>query len=44
MLIAIAIAEEIQGLQICLSVISEIVGNVNTELSWYFGHGGQEGA
>ena len=44
MLIAIVIAEEIQGLQISLAVISEIVGNVHTELSCYFGHGGQEGA
>ena len=31
MLIAIAIAEEIHGLQISLAVISEIVGNVQTE-------------
>ena len=31
MLIAIAIAEEIQGLQISLSVIYEIVGDVYTE-------------
>ena len=31
MLIAIAIAEEIQGQQISLAVISEIVGNVHTE-------------
>ena len=31
MLIAIAIAEEIQDLQISLAVISEIVGNVHTE-------------
>ena len=44
MLIAIAIAEEIQALEISLAVISEIVGKVHTELSCYFGHGGQEGA
>ena len=31
MLIAIAIAEEIQGLQISLPLISEIVGDVRTE-------------
>ena len=30
-LIVIAIAEEIQGLQISITVISEIVGDVHTE-------------
>ena len=34
MLIAIAIAEEIQGLQISLAVISEIVGNGKVLLFW----------
>ena len=44
MLIAITIAEEIQGLQISPAVISENVGDVHTEYCCYFGHGGQEGA
>ena len=44
MLIAIAIAEEIQGLQKSLSVISEIVGDVYTEQCCYFGHVSQERA